>query len=255
MTKKRNRYSSQFEFQVALDAAKGLQTTNELASEHGLHPNQASQWKRQLMEESPSVFSSRAVREQRQQDAADAELFEQIGRLKMELEWLTKKLPGTVEAMRSMIEPFHEQISIRRQRDLVGLNRSTLYHQPVGESESNLHLIRLIDEQYTKTPFYGWPRMTAHLRRQGYEINHKRIQRLMQKMGLQAVYPKPRSTIRDKEQKVYPYLLRGMHINRPNQVWGLLTSPMCVGGMGSCTLWPSWIGPVATCWPGNCQIP
>jgi len=102
------------------------------------------------MEEGPSVFSSRAVRKQRQQDAAEAELFEQIGRLKMELEWLKKKLPGTVEVMRSMIEPFLEQISIRRQCDLVGLNRSTLYHQPVGESESNLHLIRLIDEQYTK---------------------------------------------------------------------------------------------------------
>ena len=90
-TKKRNRYSAQFKFQVALDAAKGLKTVNELAAEHGLHPNQISQWKRQLMEEGPSVFSSITVREQRRQESTEAELFEQIGRLKMELEWLKKK--------------------------------------------------------------------------------------------------------------------------------------------------------------------
>lgn len=92
MTKKGNRYSAQFKFQVALDAARGQKTINELAIEHGLHPNQISQWKRQLMEEGPTVFSNKTVREQRQQEAAEAELFEQIGRLKMELEWLKKKV-------------------------------------------------------------------------------------------------------------------------------------------------------------------
>ena len=118
-----------------------------------------------------------------------------------------------------MIEPFHNQISIRRQCELIGLNRSSFYYQPAGESKLNLHLMHLIDKQYTKTPFYGWPRMTVYLCRQGYEINHKRVQRLMQKMGLQAVYPKPRSTVPSKEHKIYPYLLRGLRINRPNQVW------------------------------------
>ena len=132
-----------------------------------------------------------------------------------------------------MIDPFHEQISIRPQCELVGLNRSTFYHRPAGESELNLQLMRLIDEQYTKTPFYGWPRMTAHLRRQGYKINHKRIQRLMQKMALQAVYPKPRTTIPDKEHKVYPYLLSGVQINRPNHVWAadITYVRMCHGFM------------------------
>jgi len=90
-TKRRKRYGAQFKFQVALGAAKGTKTINELATEHSLHPNQISQWKRQLLEEGPSVFSSSAGREQRQQEASEAELFEQIGRLKMELEWLKKK--------------------------------------------------------------------------------------------------------------------------------------------------------------------
>jgi len=90
-TKRRKRYGAQFKFQVALDAAKGTKTINELATEHNLHPNQISQWKRLLLEEGLSVFSSSAAREQRQQEASEAELFEQIGRLKMELEWLKKK--------------------------------------------------------------------------------------------------------------------------------------------------------------------
>ena len=90
-TKRRKRYGAQCKFQVALDAAKGTETINELATKHGLHPNQISQWKRQLLEEGPSVFSTSTAREQRQQEASQAELFEQIGRLKMELEWLKKK--------------------------------------------------------------------------------------------------------------------------------------------------------------------
>jgi putative transposase len=112
-------------------------------------------------------------------------------------------------------------LSIRRQCELVGLNRSTYYYAPAGESDLNLHLMRLIDEQYTKTPFYGWPRMTAYLKRppHRYQINHKRVQRLMQKMGLQAIYPKPRMSKAAKGHKVYPYLLRNLAITRPNQVW------------------------------------
>lgn len=79
--------------------------------------------------------------------------------------------------------------------------------------------MRLIDEQYLRTPFYGWPRMTAHLRRLGYVVNHKRIQRLMQQMGLQAIYPKPKTTRATQERKSYPYLLRDLAIDRPNFVW------------------------------------
>jgi putative transposase len=101
----------------------------------------------------------------------------------------------------------------------VDLNRATFYYLPAPESAFNLHLMRLIDEQYTRTPFYGWPRMTAHLRRQGYQGNHKRVQRLMGKMGLQAIYPKRRTSMAAQGHKVYPYLLRNLAITRPNQVW------------------------------------
>jgi putative transposase len=118
-----------------------------------------------------------------------------------------------------MIEHDHQVISIRRQCELLGLNRSTLYYQPATESAFNLQLMRLIDDQYLQTPFYGWPRMTAHLRRQGHQVNGKRVRRLMRLMGLQAIFPMPKTTISSTEHKVYPYLLRNLAITQPNEVW------------------------------------
>jgi putative transposase len=129
-------------------------------------------------------------------------------------------LPDDVAAKRALIEPGYPELSIRRQCELLGLNRATFYYEPATESEFNLHLMRLIDVQYTKTPFYGWPRMTAYLRNQeGYIINHKRVQRLMVLMGLQAIYPQKRTTIPAAGHKIYPYLLRHLPITRPDQVW------------------------------------
>ncbi len=88
---KGKRHSSQFKFKVALEAAKGTKTLAELASQYGLHPSQISEWKQQLLQDGPSVFNSRTARQQREQEALQCELYEQIGRLKMELEWLKKK--------------------------------------------------------------------------------------------------------------------------------------------------------------------
>ncbi len=118
-----------------------------------------------------------------------------------------------------MIERDHPELSIGRQCALLGLNRATYYYEPAGESEENLLLMRLIDEQYTKTPFYGGPRMTAWLRRQGHGVNRKRVQRLMGVMGLQAIYPHPPTSRPAPGHQVSPYLLRGYPITGPGQVW------------------------------------
>ena len=91
MARKRRRHSNQFKFKVALEAAKELKTVNEIASEFNLHPNQVGIWKKQLLEEGPAVFTSNTARQLRAHEAVEAELYEQIGRLKMELEWLKKK--------------------------------------------------------------------------------------------------------------------------------------------------------------------
>jgi putative transposase len=118
-----------------------------------------------------------------------------------------------------LIEPEHPDLSVRRQCELLGVNRSTYYYVPATESPLNLELMQLIDEQYMRTPFYGWPRMTVYVRKQGYLVNHKRIQRLMQRMGIQAIYPKASLSKGHPGHKIYPYLLQNVAITRPNQVW------------------------------------
>jgi len=122
-------------------------------------------------------------------------------------------------AKRNQIEPDYPNISIRRQCELMGLNRASYYYQAAAETPLNLELMRLIDEQYMKTPYYGYRKMTIYLQRAGYHVNPKRIRRLLRKMDLMAIYPKPRTTISAPENKIYPYLLRGVQITRPNQVW------------------------------------
>ena len=110
-------------------------------------------------------------------------------------------------------------LSLRGQCSLLGLNRSGLYYQPTSESQENLSLMRLLDEQYTRTPFYGVLRMVAYLAALGHEVNPKRVRRLLRTMGLEAVYQKPNTSQPNPAHKIYPYLLRGLSINRCDQVW------------------------------------
>ena len=106
-----------------------------------------------------------------------------------------------------------------RQCKLADLARSSYYYHAAGDSEENLWLMRVLDEQYTSTPYYGIRRMTAWLQASGHAVNHKRVARLMRRMGLEAIYPKPRLSQGGPEHKIYPYLLSGLAIRRPNQVW------------------------------------
>jgi putative transposase len=110
-------------------------------------------------------------------------------------------------------------LSVTRQCELLGLNRSSLYYAPAGETPLNLLLMRLLDEQFTRTPFYGSRRMTVWLRRLGYAVNRKRVQRLMSLMGLEAMYPKPHLSQGVSTHEKYPYLLGELEVMRPNQVW------------------------------------
>jgi len=120
---------------------------------------------------------------------------------------------------RAMVENNNPEVSIKKQCEMLSIQRSGLYYKPCGESALNLELMRQIDEEYLLRPFLGVPRMTEFLRRKGFYVNPKRIRRLYRKMGLQAIYPKPRTTKPDEGHKIYPYLLTGVPITRPNQVW------------------------------------
>ena len=110
-------------------------------------------------------------------------------------------------------------MSLRRQCQLLGLNRSSLYYEPAGESAENLRLMRLMDREYTAHPFLGSRRLTEWLKAQGEEVNRKRVQRLMRLMGLEAIYPKPKLSAAGRGHRIYPYLLRNVRIERVDQVW------------------------------------
>lgn len=118
-----------------------------------------------------------------------------------------------------MIKRNHPKLSIRRQCGLLLINRSTFYHKPKGESPQNLILMRLIDEEYLKHPFYGSRKLAFILRQRGHDVSRHRVRRLMHLMGIEAIYQKPRTTLFNKKHKIYPYLLKGLDIARPNQVW------------------------------------
>jgi putative transposase len=233
MAAKRKIHTAGFKAQVALAAHKGDRTVNELAGHYGVHPTLIHGWKKQLVTGAESIFGSPAKAASADAEARQAELFEQIGRLKMELEWVKKKLLSSCEHKRTLIEPGHPALSVRRQCELLGLSPSSLYYEPAGETLEDLRLMRRIDEQYTACPFYGSRRMTAWLVEQGEEVNRKRVQRLMRVMGLEAIYPKPRLSAAGKGHRIYPYLLRDVKVVRPDQVWStdITYVPMASGFM------------------------
>ena len=125
----------------------------------------------------------------------------------------------SVDRRRAMIEAGHPQLSVVRQCALVGIGRSTFYRTPAPETAETLALMRLLDEQFLETPWYGARQMVRHLRRLGHGVGRKRVRRLMATIGLAAIYQRPRTTVAHPEHRVYPYLLRNMIIDRPNQVW------------------------------------
>ena len=196
MAGKRKVHTAAFKAQVALAALKGDRTVNELAGHYGVHPTLIHGWKKQLLTGAEAIFGStaqgglgrrrgppgRAVRADRPaQDGAGV---------------AQKKAAALrAEHKRPLIEAGHPALSVRRQCELLGLSRSSLYYEPAGETAENLRLMRLIDEQYTARPFYGSRRMTIWLSEQGEEVNRKRVQRLMRVMGLEAIYPKPRLSL------------------------------------------------------------
>src|ERR1700744_4256960 len=125
----------------------------------------------------------------------------------------------SIERRRQMIEPEHPRLSVVRQCELVSISRSGFYSRPAGETLLTLTLMRLIDAHFLEAPWYGSRQMARHLRREGYTVSRKRVRRLMAKMGLAPIYQRPRTTVPHPEHRIYPYLLRDLVVDRPNQVW------------------------------------
>jgi putative transposase len=127
----------------------------------------------------------------------------------------------TVNQLRSLLDIKDSALSLTRQAELLGISRSGIYYQPRPVNPFNLTVMAEIDRVYTDCPFYGARRIARELKRGGLPVNRKRIVRLMRFMGIEAIYPKKNLSLPDKQHRVYPYLLKGLTIDRPNQVWGV----------------------------------
>ena len=139
---------------------------------------------------------------------------------------------------RAMVDSKYPKLSICRQCEALGVHRSGLYYTPSEESEENLQLLRLLDEQYMNTPFYGIRRLTYWLRSKGHAVNRKRVKRLMTIMGWQTIFRKQNTSKRNVLHPIYPYLLRGLEVERRNQVWAIDITyvPMKKGFMYLCAI-------------------
>ena len=220
MSSKRRRFSGKLKAKVALEALRGERTLQEIASQHQVHPNQVGAWKRQAMEGLVEVFSKGAEHRRRDHESEVRDLHAKIGELIVERDFFVARVRSMSRSeRRAMVVRDHPALSLSRRCRLLSIGRSSLYYKPKGESAETLVLMRRIDELFLKYPFYGARRMALHLRREGVRIGRRRAGRLMRLMGLQAIYRAPRTSAPHPEHRVYPYLLRGLAIERPNHVW------------------------------------
>jgi len=206
---KRRTHSPEFKARIAMEAISGRKTIQEIAADHAVHPIQVSQWKRQLLDGASELFTrGKKTKDKEDGQAKEAELFQQIGRLQMELEWL-KKNPSCCDAheLRKLVDHDHAVLSVSRQCALLGLPRSTLYYRPTPVRVSTLRIMARIDALYLEDPCSGSRRMVGYLARDGIPISRDRVRNLRRRMGLRAVYQKPRTTVPGEPSERFPRLV------------------------------------------------
>ncbi|MDE2220148.1 MAG: IS3 family transposase [Gammaproteobacteria bacterium] len=217
MKKPRRNHSAVFKARIALEAVRGEKTVAELAAHHQVHPTQITAWKTQLLENAASIFGGEAL-------AADAretirELHEKIGEITVERDFLGQSAREVPRPERQAMIEHGAQVSVTRQAELLDLSRSSVYYTPRPISERDLALMRRLDELHLQIPFYGARKLTRELRNEGHEVGRRHVSTLMRRMGIEAIYRRPRTSIPAREAAIRPYLLGNLTINRSNQVW------------------------------------
>ncbi len=220
----RKTYNANFKTKLVLKLLREEKTLAQSASDSGLHPNQLRNWRDLVLQQIHTLFEKKEETTQLRaaQAAEREELYAEIGRVRTQLTWVKKKLASEMSRAerQALVERSAAALSLTEQAELLGLSRSSLYDQAVGPAPAEIALKHRIDELYTARPFYGSRRIHAQLRRAGETISRQRVQRYMREMGIAGVCPGPNLSRRNQAHQVYPYLLRGLPIERVNQVWG-----------------------------------
>jgi putative transposase len=203
-----------------MEAISGRKTIQEIAADHAIHPIQVSQWKRQLLDGASELFTrGKTTKDKEEGQAKEAELFQQIVRLQMELEWLKKSLScSDARELRKLVDHDHPALSISGQCALLGLPRSTLNYQPTPVRESTLQIMVRIDALYLEDPCSGSRRMVDYLAREGAPISRDRVRNLLRRMGLRAIDQKPRATVPGDPSERFPCLVDFRLVTAVDQV-------------------------------------
>ena len=218
-TKRRRQFTANFKKRVALEALRGDRTVQAIAAKHEVHPNQVGAWKRQAVDGLEDVFARRQSIARLRARGDDPGLAREDRRVDGGTGFFSARLATLSRAARLELVERGGELSIRRQCALLGINRSAVYYTPREERAENLALMRRMDELSLQYPFYGSRQMARHLGREGVSVGRRRVRRLMRLMGLEAVYRKPRTSAAQPGHRIYPYLLRELTIERPDQVW------------------------------------
>ncbi|HVP09660.1 MAG TPA: IS3 family transposase [Phycisphaerae bacterium] len=218
MTRRARRmHSPAFKVKVAIAAIKGERTLAELAKEFDVHPNQITAWKTQLLEGAVSVFGGARGAAEPSVDLKD--LHAKIGELTLQNDFLFRcAQQGRIAERKAMIDRGHE-LALATQARLLGIARSTVYRDAQPVSASELAVMRRIDELHLDYPFAGSRMLRSMLANEGIIIGRTHVRTLMRRMGIEALYRRPRTSKPGPGHKIYPYLLRDVVVTRPNQVW------------------------------------
>ncbi|MCL4533336.1 MAG: IS3 family transposase [Deltaproteobacteria bacterium] len=225
MSQIHRKFTPEFKSKVVLELLETGKSVNEIASKYNLLPKSVTTWKKQFVENASSAFedsvSTRKYKDEiKEKEQKIEELEKTLGRTVMERDWLSKKVgsSGLINKI-SLVDP-ELPISITRQCDILDINRTTIYYGH-REKKLNQQVLNRMDEIYTDSPYYGYRRIYQALIQEGHATNEKQVYNYMGVLGIKALYPKKKknTSIADGSHKKYPYLLKGLEIVRPNQVW------------------------------------
>ncbi|MGH8587902.1 MAG: IS3 family transposase [Gammaproteobacteria bacterium] len=218
MRRPRRNHGAAFKAKVALAALKGELTLVELSQRYDVHPNQITQWKGLLLERAERVFAEGTGGS----PVVDVKaLHAKIGELTLENDFLGRCAhQGGHAERKAMMDPNHE-LAVTRQAEVLGISRASVYYVPRGVSEADLALMRRIDELHLQHPFAGSRMLRDLLKQEGFTVGRKHVATVIGRMGIEALYRKPNLSKPHPEHRVFPYRLRGLAIERPNQVWAM----------------------------------